>query len=198
MQDVAHQMGKKNEKTKIIIPGNAPKKNTTMEKSEDKKGDWEAQQEKIKEYNKNLTKLDKDYAKFQPFHEVIVRMYHREEKYSDAGIITEVGDISVGQKAAGGTIDAIHSYVTSPWRYQTKCVVVSVPEHIQNVKPGDIIQIKNECIIPVKDTQSDFILPLAFTLAEHYSITPPKNISDKHFGYMRINFFNHALGRIKS
>lgn len=201
MQDIAHQMGDQNEKTKIIMPG-SPKKEigTNPIKTENfDQQSWEEYQEKVKEYNNTITKLDEDYTKFEPFHDVIVRMYHREEKTSQAGLILDSGEIKVGQKAAGGSIDVVHSYVTSPWRYQTKCVVVAVPENLQEtIKAGDVIQIKNECIIPVKDTQSDFILPLAFTLSDHYSITPPTKVSDKHFGYLRINYFKHALGRIKS
>lgn len=197
MQDIAFQMGNQNEKTKIFIPGDNSKKGKTVEQETFNKDNWEEYQKEVKEYNNNLGKLDKEYTSFQPFHDVIIRMYHREEVQSDAGIIMETGDISVGQKAAGGTIDAIHSYVSSPWRYQTKGVVVAVPENIP-LKPGEIVQIKSECIIPVKDTQSDFILPLSFTLAEHYAITPPKKVSDKHFGYLRVNFFKHVLGRVKS
>jgi hypothetical protein len=160
------------------------------------KHQWDELDKGIEEYNSRVTILDEDYSSFEPFNQVIVRCFHKETQKSN-GIIISPPKVHVPERTQNGI--GIRATVEAPWAYSVKAVVVAVPEGFNHYKPGDVVQLHKQCIIPEKPSvDHDFLLPMAFTLPEYSDFSPPSSKTDKHYGYLLVDPFRYILGKFKN
>jgi hypothetical protein len=144
---------------------------------------------KISQYNSEITNLDPDYANLTPITKILVRCYHIETERSPAGLITKpTVQVKVPTQNGVGYIGRVES----PYAYQKRAVVVSVPDRYSKdensqIKPGTIVQLSsNPLIARSAGKDYDFDMPYAFTHYSWQDILPPKDCLNKHFGYLII------------
>lgn len=138
---------------------------------------------KINEYNKNIYNLNEKYASFRPFNDILVRVVLK-SPLEGRVIVPIVDKIPIMTRNAQGVLHEIEN----PFPFSTKVVIVSVPDNEKFIKPGDTMVIPP---IPAKAPipGNDYILevPYSFWLPEWEDVTPPKDPSNEHYGYLLIS-----------
>ena len=156
---------------------------------------WENKADDIKEYNANLKNLDELYTSMSPFRNIIVRMFHVEAEKTESGIILEP---SLPMKEMTQNGIGIRKTMNTPWPYQRRGVVVSVPEYEVWLKPGDIIEVSKHCIIAIKPSvDHEPVLEYGFTHSSYLSQEPPTDLTNRHFGYLYIGH-DMILAKVKN
>lgn len=156
---------------------------------------WERNETSIKEYNANLKNLDELYTNLSPFRNIIVRMFHLEAEKTANGIIIEpyVPMKEMTQNGIG-----VRKTMNTPWLYQRRGVVVSVPEYEVWLKPGDIVEVSKHCIVAIKPSVDHSpVLEFGFTHSDYYGAEPPVDLKDRHFGYLHIGH-DMILAKVKN
>ena len=155
---------------------------------------WENKADDIKEYNANLKNLDELYTSMSPFRNIIVRMFHVEAEKTESGIILEP---SLPMKEMTQNGIGIRKTMNTPWPYQRRGIVVSVPEYEVWLKPGDIIEVSKHCIIAIKPSvDHEPVLEYGFTHSSYLSQEPPTDLTNRHFGYLYIGH-DMILAKVK-
>ncbi len=155
---------------------------------------WEDNELMIKEYNEKLKELDEEYKRFIPTSGILVRCYHLEAKKSDSGIIIPL-EIPMAEMTQNGI--GVRKTYSSPWPLSRKAVVVSVPENVTFLKPGDVVELNRRCVLAEKrSVDHPAHLAYGFTLSDWYDFEPPINPSDKHFGYLMVHPINDIVGKV--
>lgn len=156
---------------------------------------WERKESAIKEYNNNLSNLDDLYTNLSPFRNIIVRMFHVEAEKTESGLILEP---SLPMKEMTQNGIGIRKTMNTPWPYQRRGIVVSVPEYEVWLKPGDIIEVSKHCIIAIKPSvDHEPVLEYGFTHSEWLSQEPPTDLTNRHFGYLHIGH-DMILAKVKA
>lgn len=156
---------------------------------------WENKAEDIKNYNANLNNLDELYTNMSPFRNIIVRMFHVEAEKTESGIILEP---SLPMKEMTQNGIGIRKTMNTPWPYQRRGIVVSVPEYEVWLKPGDIIEVSKHCIIAIKPSvDHEPVLEYGFTHSSYLSQEPPTDLTNRHFGYLYIGH-DMILAKVKN
>lgn len=136
-------------------------------------------------YNKNINVHAEEYVNFKPYQGLLVRVYLREVQVVKGKLFA--GD-SVGfdkiQIPSQNVQGATWRTVDNPFPFLAKAVVVSVPEHITNFKPGDVVAIPQLQALPVrKGDDSAIIYEHFFVHPDSGFILPVSNFDSVHFGY---------------
>ena len=142
----------------------------------------------ITAYNQNITTLDELYSKITPLHDIIVRVYLIEPKISESGLMLPYKD-TVPVSTQNGM--AKWAEVTHDFPYATKAVVVSVP-HGSNLEPGMIVQISpNQVRAEVIGQSNNATIHIknAFVHVDKGDNYPPKNVTDRHYGYLMVPYY---------
>lgn len=149
---------------------------------------WGKNDESIKNYNANLKILNPLYANLQPIRDVIVRCYHLTTK-SENGLFIPI-NIPVKEITQNGM--GVRAVLNSPWKLDTKAVVVAVPKDYESLKVGDVVQIPRNVVTPEKPSvDHDFELPLAYTHPDWFSLNPPTALDNPHFGYLLLSPYEY-------
>lgn len=137
----------------------------------------------IVDYNSNITTLDPLYSSIKPLTSYIVRIFLREPKVTDEGIlIPNKQYIDVPTQNGMGTLQQIES----PFPYSNKAIIVAAPE-IGSLKPGDIVQLNSNPIRPIPQGHGKnavVVVPSAYIHPEAGSYEIPQKPSNKHYGYL--------------
>lgn len=156
---------------------------------------WEKTEELIKNYNDNISVLDEDYKSVTPVHFAIVRAYHIEATKTKSGLII-APKIPMKEMTQNGI--GIRQTIDSPWAFSRKCVVVAVPEHVNHIKSGDVVEINRRCVLAEKPSvDAPAHLAHGFTLSDWYDFEAPTDIANKHFGYLAVDPINDITLIIK-
>lgn len=142
----------------------------------------------IKNYNKNITNLDPLYSSVTPTTDVLIRVFLTEPKITESGFILPHKEI-VPIKTANGI--ANWAEVHSDFPYSTKAVVVAVPNG-SNLEAGMIVQISpNQVKAEVVGASNNAFITIksAFVHADGGEVLPPKDITNRNYGYLLIPFY---------
>lgn len=193
MQDHAiNKFAGEKSKGGIIMPGLKPVKSKKAEQVIMENTNFDELEADIKSYNSKILELDTDYKEFEPNTKVLIRAFHKEPVYSN-GIMISPPVSFVPERGVQG---AIMRTTQAPWAFARKAIVVSVPDNYDKYKPGDIVQVSGGAVACVKESQSEFSLPLAFTLYEWQEMNPPTSKNDKHYGYFLVDPYQHIYGKL--
>jgi len=122
-------------------------------------------------------------------------MFHVEAEKTESGLILEP---SLPMKEMTQNGIGIRKTMNTPWPYQRRGIVVSVPEYEVWLKPGDIIEVSKHCIIAIKPSvDHEPVLEYGFTHSEWLSQEPPTDLTNRHFGYLYIGH-DMILAKVKS
>ena len=144
----------------------------------------------IKDYNAKVLELDPLYTNLIPTEKVLVRVYVMETTRSEGGIILEpTVKVPIPTQNGMGQI----GHITTPYPYQTKAVIVSAPHMMRKVEdqpyvPGTIVQLSDAPIkVRVLNKEAtDVTIPSAFTHHEWQFPLPPKDMTNRHYGYLLV------------
>lgn len=144
----------------------------------------------IKEYNKNITKLDSRFTSLIPMNKILVRVFLKELKKNESGLyIPQVEFVRSKTHAGVGYIGEVES----PFPYSKQAVVVSVPDNnATSLVPGDIVLLNSK---PVKaepsgsGNEARIIIASAFTHPD-LGDEVPTNPADDNYGYLLIQSFD--------
>lgn len=158
------------------------KQMTNLEMGE--KSYWERREEDILNYNNNLKNLDELYTGMSPFRNIVVRMYHVIAEKTPGGLVIEP---SLPMKEMTQNGIGIRKTMNTPWPYQRRGVVVSVPEYEVWLKPGDIVEVDKHAVQAIKPgVDHEPVLEHGFTHSSWLSQEPPTDLTNRHFGYILI------------
>lgn len=147
---------------------------------------FEAENKNRSDYNNAIHQLDPRFTNLRPLNSYIVRFQLRlEEKRSDL-IVPASGDILLPSRS-GKHKEA----VKDPYRFKQVAIVVCVPEHETQLKPGMLVH----CVGPNPiGNIDDGILgyDCEYLHPEYNQPVGPKDPKDKDFGYAIVD-----RGRIK-
>lgn len=154
----------------------------------------EAYYKKLREYNTSLREdaLDVDYCKIKPLHNILVRVFLREPEVTKDGLVKPYKQI-VAVPTKNGVAD--WAEIESPYPYNTTAIVVALPESLSTsgvLRVGKTVQLsKNPVEAKVVGGGNDAYLsiPSAYWSPEYKGETPPKDPTNKHFGYLLIPYF---------
>ena len=129
-----------------------------------------------KTYNKNITKLDERYSKCTPLGAYIVRLFIMEDEITKSGLLLP----SLATTRAK-TNQGIGDKIEDPFRFKQTAVIVAVPKHENELKPGDIVQI----VKPRPAVDVDQVVGYEYEYVHHtYNFERvPTNVQDPDFGY---------------
>jgi len=171
------------------------KDRTKVQEAQINKEHWDKQAKLVKQYNENLTNLDEDYKQFVPHKDLVVRAFYKDyEERNGILMVPKVNQLVMTQNGVG-----FLEPEESPFVFKNLVVVVAVPEGYEKYKPGDILQVTWNLVLPVPKQKNDTnrnVLPNSFTLHTYQEITPPENIEDKHFGYFLADPYNQIVGKV--
>ena len=143
----------------------------------------------IRDYNSSITELDPMYKSVKPLHEILVRVFLTEPRITESGLILPHREVVPIRTANGiGNWAEVHS----DFPYSTKAVVVSVPEN-SLLKPGMIVQIApNQVKAEVVGTSNNAFITIksAFIHADSGETLPPKDVTNKNYGYLLIPLYD--------
>ena len=138
-------------------------------------------------YNtKHIYNHDERYESFKPARSILVRAFTRKH----TKLLNTWQDFSPKVPIMAKSMDAPMKYVSDPYPFGSKVLVVAAPE-FSKYNAGDILQVfPIASVAPYKGDDS-FIAPEYFyvhpdtnNVANCY--TPPKNIQDPEFGYFML------------
>lgn len=156
---------------------------------------WERKEQEIQNYNDNLNNLDELYTNLSPFRKVVIRMFHVVAEKTANGIILEP---SLPMKEMTQNGIGIRKTMNTPWPYQRRGVVVSVPEYEAWLKPGDIVEVDKHAVQAIKPSvDHEPVLEFGFTHSSWLSQEPPTDLTNRHFGYILIGH-DLILAKIKN
>lgn len=156
---------------------------------------WAETDEKAEAYNANIKNLDPKYANLSPLRYMIVRCKHiipKKHKVGDQVIYDHVS-MPVAEMTQNGL--GVRQTLESPWRYSTEAIVVAMPDHIKDrFSPGDLVQIESIArTVQKAGVDKDFEMPHAYMHPEYHGLRPPTDVTDEHFGYLKIDPFDHVI-----
>lgn len=142
--------------------------------------------QKRKDYNANIANVTEAYANFKPYQQILVRVFVREIKEGKlyTGESSGFDKINIPSANVQG---ATWRTVDNPYPFAGKCLVVGVPQHITNIKVGDILAIPQ---LPAssgrKGDDTVIIYEYFFIHPESNQNLPDKDMTSEHFGYALI------------
>lgn len=157
-------------------------------KEEDFPVNWDEEfNEKLKEYNQNITNLNPKYSKLVPRQKVLVRVFTKELEVTESGIyIPNIERVPIPTQSGFGSIGEVES----PYPYATKAVVVAVPAFMQDLKPGMVVQLGEA---PTKGVPmgggsgAAIVIPKNYTHYEYNQAAPPTDPENEHYGYLLVD-----------
>ena len=144
---------------------------------------------KLIEYNDNISTIDEDYSKLHFFNKVLVRMYTKPLKRNNDGLLMPSEQIvPVPTKAGYGNLMALRN----PWPFDRIAVVVSTPSYMQTDLPVGSRIIINAAITQGKllgnGDQGYVDLPFKFLHPDFIEgESMPLDPLHKGYGYMAID-----------
>ena len=144
---------------------------------------------KLKDYNKGITTIDKTYSSLTPRFRVLVRAYVKdinEEELNMGGVMP----IPVPSNSGKGNI----GFTESPWPFTNKVIVVATPEG-SDLKEGDILIYDKEVVVGIQGQGQNVMLKVnnAFVHPDHkndYMSGYPIDPEDVNYGYLLVNDFD--------
>lgn len=150
------------------------------------------QQQKINaaaRYNTELVTLDPRYSSdiemMNQF--VLVRMFTI-EPVSKSGIFLDINTIKVPKSKPGDFMD-----IQNPYTYKTIGVIVNKDPILENVKKGDIVQLRPEIIIPSPGPNQSLYLPTEYARWD----ADDMNEYGKDWGYVKCKVYD-IIAKIKN
>jgi hypothetical protein len=141
----------------------------------------------ILDYNTNVINLDPSYTSLKPINKLLVRVFLKEIKVTESGLIIPNTEMVKRPTHSGyGSIDEVES----PFPYSQKAVVVAVPPFVKDIEPGDIVYLNTKPIKPevVGTGQEAMItIPNAFIHPELGSELTT-DFNSPLYGYLKINY----------
>lgn len=142
--------------------------------------------QKRKDYNANINVVADVYREFKPYQQILIRAFVREIKEGKlyTGESSGFDKINIPSANVQG---ATWRTVDNPYPFAGKCIVVAVPQHITNIKVGDILAIPQ---LPAqagrKGDDSVIYYEYFFIHPDSNQNLPEKNMESEHFGYALI------------
>lgn len=139
----------------------------------------------IKEYNDRVHILDPLYSSVTPLTSYIVRVFLIEPKESEGVFIPYKQLVSV--PTANGMAE--FAEIESPFPYSNRAVIVSTPMNASLIQKGDIVQLANNPVRPQvqgRGHNASVTIPAAYIHPDAATFNIPKNITDRHYGYLNI------------
>lgn len=135
-----------------------------------------SQSDKRKQYNNNITNLDPRYTGYVPLGSYIIRLFIMEDEVTKSGLLLP-STATTRAKTNQGLGDKIED----PFRFKQTAVIVAVPKHENELKPGDIVQI----VKPRPAVDGDQVVGYEYEYVHHtYNFDRvPTNVQDPDFGY---------------
>lgn len=138
-------------------------------------------------YNSNITTLDPLYSTLVPRGKVLVRVFTKELTVTSEGLVLpNMQRVPMPTKAGFGTLGE----VDNPYVYDTKAIVVAVPEYVKDLTPGMLIQMGESPTqgVPLGAGEGAMIvIPNAFTHYTYKETSPPVDPKDPHYGYLLVD-----------
>lgn len=151
---------------------------------------------KLIEYNEKVLDLDPYYTSLKMRRDILVRVFVRPMQRSDNGVlIPNKAQIKIPTNAGVGAI----GYTDNRYPYESKAVIVALPEGIKDLKVGMIVGLTNAPVMAIPAGRgNDVILqiPKAFIHPEQRGryveevIGTPEDASDPNYGYLAISDFD--------
>jgi len=151
----------------------------------------EEQNEKLKEYNKNITDFSDKYLEVSPRFDVLVRCFVRPMEVGENGVLKpNVADVEIATRSDVGSLYKM----PNPFPYTNKAVVVATPDEVTDIKKGDIVILSNT---PAKGTpigkgdEAIITIPNAFIHpdeAHKFDVMNPVPVdpTDENYGYLLV------------
>lgn len=136
-----------------------------------------------KQYNENITNFNESYRTFKPYQNILVRVYLREIKEGKiyAGEVSGFDKVQIPSANVQG---ATWRTVDNPYPFTNKCVVVNVPQHITNLKSGDVLAIPQlQASAARKGDDTVILYDYFFMHPDSNQLLPEKDVTSEHFGY---------------
>lgn len=135
-----------------------------------------SQSDKRKQYNNNITNLDPRYTGYVPLGSYIIRLFIMEDEITKSGLLLP-STATTRAKTNQGLGDKIED----PFRFKQTAVIVAVPKHELELKPGDVVQI----VKPRPAVDGDQVVGYEYEYVHHtYNFDRvPTNVQDPDFGY---------------
>lgn len=136
------------------------------------------------QYNTAITTLNPEYAKLQPLNSYIIRMKVLEDevkKIGDSKLILPKTSFARKQTNAG----TIGDKISDPFRFTGVAVVVAIPEHETQLKPGMLVHIVKPRVIV--DNESVLGYTDEYVHPDYNDTRVPQLVQDPDFGYAIIS-----------
>jgi len=143
---------------------------------------------KLTEYNKNITNFHEAYKTTQPLHKVLCRVYAAPLSKTPGGmIIPNQAPIQVQTKSGVGT-----QWIDDPFSFTTKAVVVASPTH-NSLEQGDLVVLTMDALQKQVMGQGQEAEPFIANSFIHpdvsTDVTTPSDPSNDNYGYFLIDPF---------
>lgn len=135
-------------------------------------------------YNNNLLNLDERYTSLTPLNSYIVRLFILEDEVKQIGessLILPKTTFTRKQTNAGGIGDKI----IDPFRFKNVAVIVAVPKHESELKPGMKVHIVKPR--PIVDGDAIVGYTAEYVHPDYNDSQVPQHPTDKDFGYAIIS-----------
>lgn len=135
-------------------------------------------------YNNNLLNLDKRYTSLTPLNSYIVRLFILEDEVKQIGessLILPKTTFTRKQTNAGGIGDKI----IDPFRFKNVAVIVAVPKHESELKPGMKVHIVKPR--PIVDGDAIVGYTAEYVHPDYNDSQVPQQPTAKDFGYAIIS-----------
>ena len=128
------------------------------------------------EYNNNLKVLDPRFSNLEPLGSFILRYALVVDEKRSSLIIPSMSEIIRPDKTG-----QIKGKVKDPYRFKQEAVIVCVPSHEQDLKPG--MRVQSLAPNPLGDTTTIRGYDIEYLHPDYNGNEGPKDPADKDFGY---------------
>ena len=164
------------------------------EMEEDVKALQDAMEERAntsKQYNNNITEHLPMYTSIKPTNGILIRLFLREPKITESGLLIpemNASDFVEVKRRAGSGDRYTQKLSESPWKWSTKAVVVAIPDFVQDLKVGQLIQVPflPTGVTKKEDESEEATFMYAFIHCDSGTTEIPQDCLDVHFGYALI------------
>lgn len=161
------------------------------EKANDLRRALEDELDRVKGYNQTLDDFSICYKNFIPYNKVLIRVFLREPQISESGFwmpSTSKADVVEVQRRAGSGDRYTQNIVESPFKFDTKAIIVSAPTYAledERYKPGTIVCIEHlkAQATTFQDDSTVIQYAFAFVHPDYGDVVPPQNYQSEHYGY---------------
>lgn len=142
----------------------------------------------IIKYNSEIFNLDPEYTSLRPLKKLIVRVFLKEMKRTNGGLL--IPNVVMVKKPTQSGIDYVGEVEAPP--YSKKAIVVAVPKHFEEyMKPGTVIILEDEVIeasVLGRSQEATVRIKNAFVHPEKNLSQFPENPSSADYGYLAIPY----------